>query len=253
MMTSDDSAGNRSLARGLTILEHVATSRSGITVTELSAACDLDKGTVSRHVTSLERLGYVVRRDDRRIVLTSKLGQLTNGGDNAALRWAARPHLEALCRQVGELVILSVRQGTYVVYIDQVDPEREVRVASQIGRIAPLHDTAMGRSILFTLPESRRAELALALAGEPEEEPGLALTPEEIEAERQRFLRQGFVTVPRNDDLSRVGAPIVAPEGFAVGAVGVYGPAYRMRRRLREIGRATRITADRISEALAVR
>ncbi len=243
---------NRSLARGLNVLEIVAAHPAGTTVTEIAETAGLDKGTTSRMVSALDELGYVYRREDRKIVLSSRVRRLTSAqGAQYDLKQLARPYLERLCRNVNETIMLSVRQGTHILYIDQVEPQRELRVASQIGRMVPLHDTAMGRAMLFALPPERRSELARALRMEPEEEPGLALSDEAIERELQIVAKTGFVTVPRNDDLARAGAAILDRQGFPIGAVGVYGPAYRMRPRFREIGIACRTTADQIHNALA--
>jgi DNA-binding IclR family transcriptional regulator len=250
--TSEGKHHNRTLSRGLAILELVAANPEGTTVGELALHTGLDKGTTSRLVSALQELGYLFRREDRRIVLTGRVTRLTRGHEEQFdLKKIARPFLERLCRSVNETITLSVRQGTHVLYVDQVDPQRELRVASQIGRMVPLHDTAMGRAMLFAMPAERRRELLRALALEPEEEPGLALDEAIVERELGILARTGFVTVPRNDDLARAAAVILGENAMPVAAVGVYGPAYRMRPRFREIGKACRITADQITMALA--
>lgn len=242
---------NRSLARGLRVLEIVAAHPTGTTVTQIAESAGLDKGTASRMVSALSELGYVYRREDRRIVLSSRVHRLSGGqGPHYDLKQLTRPYLERLCQLVNETITLTIRQGTHAVFVDQVDPQRDLRVASQIGRMVPLHDTAMGRAMLFALPLERRQELARALRLEPEEEPGLALSDEDIEREMQILAKTGFVTVHRTDDLARAAAAIIDKNGFPIAAVGVYGPAYRMRPRLREIGQACRATADQIHNAL---
>ena len=48
-----------------------------------------------------------------------------------------RPALVELCGIAEELVHLGVLDGTHVVYLDKVEPERSVRVWSAVGRRSP--------------------------------------------------------------------------------------------------------------------
>lgn len=242
----------RTLARGLAILETVASAAGGVTVTQLAARAGLDKSTASRLVSALEDLGYVLRQDDRSLVLTSKVVMLARGHrEQLDIRRVARPMLERLRDRVNETVYLSVRHGLRVVYVDQFDPARQVIVASQVGKAAPLHGTAMGRAVLFALPPDQQDTLLGELMPLPVESPELALTHEELRREVRLAAERGYVTIDRSDDLSRVGAEIRDAVSTPVAAVGVYGPEYRMRSRLREIGRACRATADEISGLIA--
>lgn len=252
MSATDSPHHRRTLARGFAILELVASAADGITVTEVAARTGMDKSTASRLVSSLEELGYIYRQDDRTVVLTGKVLTLARGhSEQFDIRRVARPLLRRLRDETNETVYLSVRQGLHMLYADQFDPVRQVVVAPQVGKIVPLHGTAMGRAVLFALPRDQHPALLRELEPLPVESPELAMTLADVEREMRIAAKNGFVTIERTDDLARVGAEIRNSVGAPVAAVGVYGPAYRTAPRLDKIGRACRVIADEISTLIS--
>lgn len=140
-----------SIDRALLILSALADAGpGGITLAELAAQTTLNKATAHRALASLKFRAFATQD-----VLTGKyalggeaalLGDRFYGQDNLAS--LLRPALTSLSAEVGELVHLGVLDGTYVVYLSKVEPERAVRVFSQVGARVPAHATAMGRAIL---------------------------------------------------------------------------------------------------------
>ena len=237
-----------SLDRGLGLLECVATAYDGITLTDLTERAGLDKGTTSRLVSRLVELGYLQRRPDRRVVLTSRVMLLARGFEASFdIRAIARPVLGKLCRQVGETVHLAVPSGLKVVYVDQVEPDREVNLSSIVGHQADQHVTATGRAILFAEPAPMRAA-ALADLVRHQLEPGTAFDAEELERARRYFAANGYTVVERPDEIIRIAAPVCDATGTPVAAVGVFLPVRRLGRRLEEIGYACRSAARAISK-----
>ncbi len=101
---------SRTLTRGLAVLEIVAASE-GIGVSEIASRVDFDKGTVSRLLATLRRLGYVNQRADRLFEIGSKAAWLAGSYDSRLdlIRRAAAPHLAALCARTRETVHLAGR------------------------------------------------------------------------------------------------------------------------------------------------
>ncbi|MFD6419908.1 IclR family transcriptional regulator [Streptomyces sp. NPDC060194] len=248
---ADSKPAARTLARGLQLLEIVARSPQGAAVSDVAAETGLDKGTVSRLLSALGQLGYVRQRPaDRRYLLSGKVLVLARSYEQQLnLREVARPHLTALRDTTRETVHLAVREGRQLIYVDQVEPDRSVRLASAIGQSLPLHVTAMGRAVLAALPRPEGDELAAQLVADPHFADfvvDLGHVRDEVEHAR----RHGWATVARDDDVTRIGVAVLDATGEPVGAVSVSGPAYRVDEHV-ETHAATCVAAARaISAAL---
>lgn len=242
---------HRALSRGLLILETVAETRRGLSVTAIAEATGIDRSSTSRLVASLVDLGYLARLEDRRVVLTGRALSLSKGfRQQHDLSEIARPLLADLRDRVGETVIFTVRQGLVSVSIEQLDPNEPFRLVPHIGNAAPLDATAAGRAMLFTLPTGEQRRLIGELAGSAVESPEVRLDHTTWAKEFQLARSRGYVWLPRSDDVERIAAAVVDRNGVAIAAVSVYGPKYRMHDRIEELGRAANQAAARISRAV---
>lgn len=248
-MTSDDNR-HRALSRGLELLEAVAETPHGMSITELAELTGIQKSTVSRLVSTLVETGYLARREDRKIALTGRVLPLAKGFRRQYnLSDLARPLLLELRDRVGETVILTVRQGDYTVSLDQYDPSSPFRMVPHVGNAAPLYGTAAGRALMFTLPVGEQRRIIDDLEGQPVEHPEVRLTPETWAREFELARTRGYVWIPRSDDVERIAAVVLDQNGGPLAAVSIYGPRYRMHDRLAELGREARRTASAIARA----
>src|SRR5579875_817487 len=90
------------------------------------------------------------------------------------VRDCARPHMIRLCDRTGETVGLTVRAGADRTYIDQVEPQSELRATNEIGSPYPLWSGAPGRVLLAAMPReeilrliTQTGETAFAHASPP--------------------------------------------------------------------------------------
>lgn len=248
-MTTEDSR-HRALVRGLRILETVAESRGGVGVTELADLTGMDKSSASRLVSSLVDLGFLARLENRRVVLTGRVLHLAKGfRQQYNLSEIARPHLIDLRDRVNETVILTVRQRSSSVSIEQFDPEHPFRMVPHVGNAAPLYATAAGRAIMFHLPTGEQHRLIDELADEPVEHPEVRMDRTTWAREFELAQTRGYVWIPRTDDVERLAAVVLDRNGAPLAAVSIYGPKYRIHDRIPELGREARQTAGRISRA----
>lgn len=225
----EGSAPSRTLGRGLALLEGVARKPNGAAVTDLAAATGLDKGTTSRLLGALRQLGYVRQNPrDRRYLLAGKVLMLARGFDQQLnLVETARPVLRQLQVETAQTIYLAVREGDHVVYVDQYDPNTDIRLARAIGRSLPLHVTAMGRAILAALPQEECEKVLRSLLAATD----AATFPVDITHARDEInhaRNAGWATVDRYDEVTRIGAAIVDASGEPVGAMSVAGPSFQM-------------------------
>lgn len=241
-------AADGALARGMAVLEEVVCNETGIGVTEVAERCGIDKSSASRVLATLRDLGYVQQRPaDRRYVPGSRALWLAEAFRNAnlALTAGARPHLEALRDETGETVHLAGLDGSWVVYLDQVDSGRTVTVQSAIGTRLPLSRTAMGRAVLAALSPAARQKLLRRLL--PAEEGQDAEVRATLEADIAAATARGWAGVDRHDDVTRLAAAIVDVGGAPVAALALSGPSYRVDPRIGELGPAVASAARAIS------
>lgn len=249
---SGGSAPSRTLGRGLALLEGVARKPNGAAVTDLAAATGLDKGTTSRLLGTLRQLGYVRQNPrDRRYLLAGKVLMLARGFDQQLnLVEIAHPVLRRLQEETSQTIYLAVREGDQVVYVDQHNPQTDIRLAHAVGRSLPLHVTAMGRAILAALPEDECERVLTSLLAATD----AASFPVDITHARDEINHAraaGWATVDRYDEVVRIGAAIVDAGGEPVGAMSVAGPSFQMLPHIDELTTKCTAAAREISALLS--
>lgn len=139
---------SQTLDRGLRVLEVVAESADGLTVTELAAALGIGRTVVYRLVVTLEQHALLRRSADGRCRLG--LGILAMGRQvQPVVRDTALPALRLLADAVGATAVLTVVDGQEALAAVVVEPSRsDLHVASRAGSRQPLEHGAAGRAIL---------------------------------------------------------------------------------------------------------
>ena len=139
---------SQTLDRGLRVLEVVAESPDGLTVTELAAALGIGRTVVYRLVVTLEQHALLRRSTDGKCRLG--LGILAMGRQvQPVVRDTALPALRLLADAVGATAVLTVADGPEALAAVVVEPSRsDVHVASRPGSRQPLETGAAGRAIL---------------------------------------------------------------------------------------------------------
>ena len=145
----------------------------------------------------------------------------------ATLREVARPHLRGLTETLGESSGLTVADGQETLYVDHVPTEGSVRTRDWTGMRFPFHTVAGGLALLMTWSDTS-VERVAAHGLEPFS-PATVSTEKELKAKLIQARREGYVWTMGDFDLeiNGVAAPVRNEDGFAIGAISVYGPSYR--------------------------
>jgi len=139
------------LTNGFRILEAVTTEGDGLTFSEIVDATGVPKASVHRLLRELIGLSALTFDETSRRYLGGLLlaGIGASVTANYDVRRIARPHLEALHSQTGNVATLGIRDGEKGIYLDKIEPAGFViRLHSEIGKSFPLHCTAMGKVLL---------------------------------------------------------------------------------------------------------
>jgi DNA-binding IclR family transcriptional regulator len=232
------------------VLECIAQSRKGFSVSELSRRLTLPKSSVHLILRTFERRGYLQKQPTggryRFGLKLMSLGQLAL--DGVELRDEARPILQKLVLATGLTAHLGILERGEIVIIERVDAATPVRVISFVGRRMKVHSTAVGKALLAFLPPESQHALAQAPL-EPQNERTIA-SPADFRRELEQVRRQGYAFNDQEDELGvrAVGAAIVSAEGAPLAAISVVGTTGQLALdRVAAIGEAVRSAAQEIS------
>ena len=245
----------QSVSRAFDILEALA-GTDELGVTDLATRTGLVPSTAHRLLATLAKRGYVSQRaDSGRYALGYKLVELANGLEQelARLRRVARAHLEAVQEATEETTNLVVLDGDRVIYVDQVQGSRSVRMFTIVGADALAHTTAAGKAILAF----GSSEAVAALYPEREALERLTTrtlaTVEALEEDLARTAKRGYAidNEEHEEGVSCVAAPVLDRDGRPRAAISISAPTARvLHPDTAELGALLRRHADRISAAL---
>lgn len=228
-MTNEDAATVGATETSLRILETLK-GLDGAGVTEVANRLDLPKSTVHNHVSTLLRNEYVVKEGN-----TYRVGlQFLEFGEYIRNRMpiydVARPEVERLADETGELSNLLVEEHGKGVYLSRAEGNKAVQLDTYAGMRVHLHCTALGKAILAYLPEERVREI-LDTHGLPKRTETTITDEEELFDELEGIRERGYArdTEERVAGLRCVAAPIRNLDGNPLGAISVSGPTSRMK------------------------
>ena len=220
----------QSVDRALTLLESLARSAGGMSLTDLAAGAGLNISTCHHLLATLVKWGYVAKAPGRRYALGARglhLGQAFLKQVDLPRR--AQPLIERISADTGETVHLAVLQGDSIITLMRREGRHAVRVdTGQLGASDAPHATATGKAMLAWLPEHEiRRILAIKRMD--------ALTPNTITnadqlIEELRLVRRNGHAIDREEfqpGVLCVGAAIRDHLGAVVGALSASTPTLR--------------------------
>ena len=146
--------GNRTLYRGLQMLNLITLHPEGLTLQQLADYLQCPKSSAHNLVHTLEDTGFVLMNTQHRYVLTFRTYEIgaravqdTDVGHE--MRRAMREAFEAC----NETMHSGIRSGNEVLYIDKIESTQSIRMSSKIGMRLPLHCTAMGKAFLSQMDD----------------------------------------------------------------------------------------------------
>lgn len=122
-------------------------------VTEIGKMVNLHKSTAFNLISTLEKAGLLSKDEDSsKYKLGIELFRLGTFVDSN-LRKMCMPYLEKLVSMYSETVNLVARNEDLVVYLEKIDSPHSMRISTNEGMRLPMYSTAVGKSIMATLPE----------------------------------------------------------------------------------------------------
>ncbi|MEO6827327.1 MAG: IclR family transcriptional regulator [Microbacteriaceae bacterium] len=216
----------QSVERVFELLELITDAGGDVTLSELSSSTDLPLPTIHRLLRTLVVLGYARQLPNRRYALGPRLIRLGDGA-NKQFGALARPQLKALVDRLGESANMAVLDSDMVVYIAQVPSSHSMRMFTEVGRRAHLHDTGVGKAILAQLPEEQVRSI-LARTGLPTPTERSIGEVDALLEEMQRIRQRGYSIDDGEQEIGVRCFAMAVPNAPTPTAISVSGPVARV-------------------------
>jgi DNA-binding IclR family transcriptional regulator len=217
-----------SLPKGLALLELLSSDDAPMGVTMLARRMDMPKSGVHRLLQVMRALGWVRQTLTGEYECTLKLWELGQRVVNRVdLRGAAAASMRELAEQSRETILLSILDGTDVLYLDVIDSPQPVRAHTRPGDRAPAFCMATGKAMLAHAPASVVDAVVETLEAFT---PFSITTRDQLEKELEHVRRKG-VAFNRGEwggDVHAIAAPIFDSRGKTIAAISIGAPSKRM-------------------------
>jgi DNA-binding IclR family transcriptional regulator len=200
-----------------------------VRVTELADRLDMASSTVHSHLATLTEKEFVAKDGDfyRLSLEFLRLGtHVRNLRDEHQI---IQSYTEQLADETDCRAVFLVEEHGRGVYLYTHSGRHAVWNYSTIGKQAPLHVSASGKSILASLPRQRVDEIIDRHGLAPETDQSIT-DRDELFAELDKIRDRGFAFNHEEqlDGIKAVGVPVSGPDDRVIGAFSAASPAKRM-------------------------
>lgn len=222
---SDNKLTVRAVERALDILL-CFTSRQDLTLTEISRETGLNKSTVHRLLTSLERKGFLIRDPEtEKFRLGFRLWELSANlarTDDPAV--VLLPEMQRLRDAVGETMSLYIRDGKDRVRVQAVESTQTIRRVAPVGARLPLAVGASSKVLVAYAPQEAR-DMILEDPSWPD-----YVDKHHYVQQLDGIRKQGYATSIEEREIgtSAIAVPIFGRSGQLSAALAISGPASRL-------------------------
>lgn len=223
-----------SVEKAIAILNAVAASENGMSVTELSRELGYGVSATYHLLNTLRQQEYLQQDVQTKryniglgVFRLHALAQRQN-----TLQGMIQPYLDELSRVSGETSNLLILQDEEAVYVAQSECSHMVKIFTQIGARVPYYCTGGGKVILAYQSEAIRA-LYLSRAKFIPFTSHTISSRKALERELARIRAQGYSidNEEREEGVTCIAAPVFNAAGVPVAAVSISGPTYRLEQR----------------------
>lgn len=225
-MPAKPATGVQSVERAFDLLELIARAGGECTLSELATETPMPLPTIHRLLRTLVGIGHVRQLPNRRYALGPRLIRLGEVA-NRQLGSVAAPLLKTLVSELGESANLSVLDGDMITYINQVPSPHSVRMFTEVGRRANLHDTGAGKAILSVM-DSERVDRLVSQAGMPTPTQYSIGTLKDLHQELDRIRQVGYSVDEQEQELGVRCFAMAVPGAPTPMAVSISGPTTRV-------------------------
>ena len=226
MVDGRSAGGVRSVERVFDLLSIITASGGESSLSELASRAELPLPTIHRLLRTLIPLGYVRQLPNRSYALGPGLIRLGNAA-GLQLGTYAQPVLQGLVDELGESANMAVLDGQMVVYVGQAQSSHSMRMFTEVGRRAHMHDTGVGKAILAALPEQQVLSIVTSM-GMPTPTVKSHGTVESLLADLEVIRERGYAVDDEEQEIGVRCFSMVLPNAPTPTAISVSGPTTRV-------------------------
>ena len=221
----------QSIDRAVKILNYISKNGNNSRLVEISNDLEIKKSTLHGILSTLEINGLIYKNpDNSKYSLGIKLyeyGKIYE--ETFSLKTIVRPFLEKLKTRFNEAVHMAIEDDFHVLYLDRVESDHSMRLASKPGHKDHLYCTAIGKIILASKNDDYLEKYLNTIKPAPLTRKTIT-TKEELKKEiiKIRENKFSFDDEELEDGLVCIAAPIVNKNNELIAAVGVSGPTNRI-------------------------
>lgn len=220
-----------SVVRAMNILECLAHSRGGATISEISRNQKLPKSSTYVVLKSLEQEGYLQRNvHSGRYYFGPKFVTLSRYVvGNMYLRELARPILGRLMQQTGLSVHLAVLVGDEAVVIDRLEPPGSSAGADWVGRRLDINCTGVGKALAAFLSDEQFKEV-IGTKRFARHNENTIVTIDGLQREFARVREQGYALDDEEDEIGVccIGVPVFDEYKRVLAAISLAGTVLQL-------------------------
>lgn len=219
----------KSIEKAFRLIETLANAERPMRLKDIADANGMTSSNTHRMLQTLQDLDYV-RQCPESLTYELTLKSFEIGARamrRDTLLSAAHPAMVTLSEQVGENVLLSVRDGTMNVVVDRIESRNYARTFAYLGARAQLNLVSAGKMLLAHAPEHIVDTVCRSL----EKQSDLTVTdPDVLRADLVRIRAQDHAIAVGevNGYVKGVACPIRDRHGLVVAALSVSGPMERL-------------------------
>jgi len=242
-----------SVSRALNILELLAHSQRGLTLSDISRRLGLPKSSTHVLIRTLEGAGYLKSsKISGRFCFGLKLVSLSNMAlENLDLREQARPFLQDLMVRTGLTVHLAILEGAEAVIIEKVEAPGMLRLATWVGKRLDANSSGVGKALLaFGGEENPSQRFSRPMARYNK---NTISSPERLARELRKVRELGYSFEDEEGEIGFrcIGAPIFDSGNRAIAAISIAGTTSQIPNdRLARFADLVKCTAGHISARL---
>lgn len=252
-MNTRTESGNRSLIRGITILEAYNSNKHSWGIRELSRELDINAATIYRLVSTLTSRGYLEQNaETQKYHLGPKVVQLAANYSNQNSLIEISLRLFAKYEKAFPYnFYVGVMSGHEIVYIAVYESRGPLKITTEPGQSVSIYGSALGKLLLANESDSFIKELL-------SEKPIERITPMTVASERSlmrqiREIRKLGYAVNRGEvyeEIAAVATPIRGPEGAVIAGLSLSFPIHYLETKklnLQDIIRLSHVIGEEIS------
>jgi|ThiBio_1000_plan_1041568.scaffolds.fasta_scaffold00184_48 DNA-binding IclR family transcriptional regulator len=227
----------RQAANVLDLFEYFGSRKRPATLAEISEDLGWPRSSTFNILDTLTQRGYLFIAEGRFGYYPTEKWLVESRGISEAMPVPdfIRKAIQQLAEETGETAYLAAPAGLQAVLIYVVESKETIRYSAYVGKLLPIHTSAVGRAILSQFPK-QAIETTLAKVEYVQYQPNSLMSREAVLEDIERSEKRGWFESNTQFTPYVQGLAVKLPVLGRQLAIAIGGPTFRIESRIRSIG-----------------